>query len=52
MKPRPISARELTTAVERKAYAFGISEPVSILLGEYVIELIRELYAKSNEQLV
>ncbi len=52
MAPVIVSARELKTAVERKAYAYGISETVSILLGEYVVELIRNIYAKPTEQLV
>ncbi len=47
-----VSARELREAVECKAYAYGISEPVSILLGEYVVELIKNLYAKPTDQLV
>lgn len=47
-----VSARELKEAVERKAYAYGISEAVSILLGEYVVDLIKNLYAKSTKQLV
>jgi len=52
MAPVIVSARELKEAVERKAYAYGISETVSILLGEYVVELIKTMYAKSTEQLV
>mgnify|MGYP001579188074 FL=1 len=46
MAPVMVSARELKQAVERKAYAYGISEAVSILLGEYVVDLIKHLYAK------
>lgn len=52
MTPVLVSARELKKAVERKAYAYGISEAVSILLGEYVVDLIKNLYAKPAEQLV
>lgn len=52
MAPVKVSARELKQAVERKAYAYGISETVSILLGEYVVDLIRDLYAKPTKQLV
>ena len=52
MSPVIVSAHELKDAVERKAYAYGISEAVSILLGEYVVELIKNLYAKPTEQLV
>lgn len=52
MVPVMVSARELKQAVERKAYAYGISEAVSILLGEYVVDLIKNLYAKPTEQLV
>ena len=47
-----ISTKELKKAIEHKAYAFGVSEAVSTLLGEYVVELIRTLYAKPTEQLV
>ncbi|MBI4592010.1 hypothetical protein HY733_01005, partial [Candidatus Uhrbacteria bacterium] len=47
MAPVVVSARELKEAVERRAYAYGISETVSILLGEYVVDLIKNLYAKS-----
>lgn len=52
MAPVMVSARELKEAIERKAYAYGISEAVSILLGEYVVDLIRDLYAKPTKQLV
>lgn len=52
MAPVMVSARELKEAIERKAYAYGISEAVSILLGEYVVDLIKNLYAKPTEQLV
>lgn len=52
MTPVVISARKLKEAVERRAYAYGISEVVSILLGEYVVDLIKNLYAKPTEQLV
>lgn len=52
MAPVMVSARELKQAVERKAYAYGISEAVSILLGEYVVDLIKHLYAKPTNQLV
>lgn len=46
MAPVMVSARELKQAVERKAFAYGISEAVCILLGEYVVDLIKNLYAK------
>jgi hypothetical protein len=52
MSPIHVSARELKAAVERKAYAYGNSLAVSILLGEYVIELIQSHYAKPAIQLV
>jgi len=41
-----ISAREIQSAIERKAYAYGISETISTLLGEYVLELTKHLYGK------
>ncbi|HAU66018.1 TPA: hypothetical protein DCW61_01605 [Candidatus Uhrbacteria bacterium] len=43
---------KLREAVERKAYAYGISPIVSTLLGEYVIELITHSYARHTEKLV
>ena len=52
MAPVVVSARELKDADERREYDYGISETVSILLGEYVVDLIKNLYAKPTEQLV
>jgi hypothetical protein len=52
MAPVIISARELKEAVERKAYAYGICEAVCLLLGEYVVDLIKTFYENPNKQLV
>jgi len=49
MSPYKISASQLKGSIERKAYAYGISPAVSILLGEYVIELIKNTYVRSTE---
>jgi hypothetical protein len=38
----PISVSSLKKRVERKAYAYGVSSTVAALLGEYVIEVLRE----------
>lgn len=47
-----VRIHELKKAVERKAYAYGISESVCVLLAEYVVDLITHSYAKSEKQLV
>lgn len=52
MRPQNKTALELRQAVERKAYAYGISAVVSTLLGEYVAELITRSYARHTEKLV
>lgn len=46
------TALELRQAVERKAYAYGISAVVSMLLGEYVADLITHSYARDTKKLV
>lgn len=45
-----LKASDLKRCVERKAYAYGVSSVVSTLLGEYVVELIKETYAKHTEK--
>lgn len=50
MSPYKISASQLQHSVERKAYAYGISPAVSTLLGEYVIELIKDTYVRHTEK--
>lgn len=45
-----MSASRLQNSIERKAYAYGVSEAVSTLLGEYVIELIQNTYVKHTEK--
>lgn len=53
MSPYRISASQLQHSIERKAYAYGISPAVSTLLGEYVIELIKNTYVRhTKKQLV
>ena len=49
MSPYKLSASWLQDSIERKAYAYGISPAVSILLGEYVIELIKNTYVRHTE---
>ena len=48
MMPVKISVWELKTRVERKAFAYGVPSDVSTLLGEYVVELIREFARKQD----
>ncbi len=50
MTPYKISASRLQNSIERKAYAYGVSEAVSTLLGEYVIELIKNTYVRHTEK--
>lgn len=48
-----ISAKELQTHVERKAYALGVSQVVCTLLGEDILEFLKQRYVRRNkEQLV
>jgi hypothetical protein len=53
MHAQQLTVRELKKCVETKAYAFGVSPAVSILIGEYVAELItnskRYVRRKENE---
>ena len=37
-----LSASKLKQDIETKAYAYGVSSAVCALLGEYVIELIKQ----------
>jgi hypothetical protein len=48
MTPVKVSVWELKTRVERKAFAYGVPADVSTLLGEYVVELIREIARKQE----
>ena len=41
MQNVPLSATRLKRCVEVKAFALGASSTASLLLGEYVIELLR-----------
>jgi hypothetical protein len=43
-----LSASKLKQDIETKAYAYGVSSAVCTLLGEYVIELIKQ--AKLTQQ--
>ena len=52
MRSQNKTALELRQAVERKAYAYGISPIISTLLGEYVAELITHSYVRHTEKLV
>ncbi|MFH1236055.1 MAG: hypothetical protein V1685_03915 [Parcubacteria group bacterium] len=42
-----LSASQLKKQVETKAYAYGMSSVVSALLGEYVVELLRQTVKNS-----
>ena len=42
MSKNNISASQLKKRIEIKAYAYGVSSVVSTLLGEYVVELLRD----------
>ncbi len=42
MDKNPLTVLELQHSVEQKAYAFGVSKTVSTLIGEYVIQLLKE----------
>lgn len=51
MHKSPLTASELKYKVEEKAYAFGVSKVVSTLIGEYVIELIKQnSYVRSTKK--
>ena len=50
MKPIALSAATLKNQVERKAYAYGVSSAVSILISEYVVELLRK-HVTSNKNI-
>jgi len=43
--PILLSASKLKKQIETKAYAFGVSPVVCILISEYVIQLLREAQA-------
>lgn len=48
-----LTVADVRRCVERQAYAYGVSEAVSTLLGEYVTELITQQYVRrKKEQLV
>jgi|SaaInlStandDraft_5_1057022.scaffolds.fasta_scaffold65373_2 hypothetical protein len=40
MAGNTLTVRELKKCVEAKAYAFGVSPAISVLLGEYAADLI------------
>ena len=42
-----ILASQIKKQVETKAYAYGISSVVSALLGEYVVEMLRQAVKNS-----
>ena len=44
--------KELQTAIERKAYAYGVPESISVLIAEYSMKLMTELYAERTKKLV
>lgn len=42
MQKHALSAPQLRRRIETKAYAYGVSSTVAALIGEYVVELLRE----------
>jgi len=43
-----LSASELKRHIEIKAFAYGVSETVSTLIGEYVVDLLRSQKQKAS----
>jgi hypothetical protein len=52
MNIQHIQPNQIKHAVERKAYAYGVSRSVCVLLGEYVMDLMQPKYGTTKEQLV
>lgn len=48
MTQKKVTIRDLRTAIEDKAYAYGVSHTVCTLLGEYLVECLTQLYARKN----
>lgn len=42
MQRRALSASLLRRRIETKAFAYGVSSTVATLLGEYVVDLLRQ----------
>ena len=42
MQKRALSASLLRRRIETKAFAYGVSSTVATLLGEYVVDLLRQ----------
>ncbi len=42
MQRRALSASLLRQRIETKAFAYGVSSTVATLLGEYVVDLLRQ----------
>lgn len=49
MQKHALSASLLKRRIETKAYAYGVSSTVAALLGEYVVDLLRQS-AEPNPQ--
>lgn len=49
MQKIALSVPLLRRRVETKAYAYGVSSTVSVLLGEYVVELLRNALVDANQ---
>ncbi|MFH1405148.1 MAG: hypothetical protein ABIH21_03570 [Patescibacteria group bacterium] len=43
-----ISASYLKKRIEEKAFVFGVSDAVATLIGEYVVELLRQTSKQST----
>jgi hypothetical protein len=50
MESKRLSALDLQHKIEHQAYVYGVSPAVSVLLSEYVIELIRQTYVRHTEK--
>lgn len=48
MSPQVLSAHLLKRRIELKAYAYGVSSVVATLLGEYVVDLLRQSSANNR----
>ena len=50
MNPKVLSLSQLKTSVEQKAYAYGVSPVVSMLLSEHVVNILKhQPYVRRNE---
>ena len=50
MSKSKLSLSDLKRCVEQQAYAYGVSDVVCTLLGEYVKELIIQSYVRGKKE--